>query len=155
MCDLCFGDTLIAESCRSQDIEWTGVDVNGYFCRRASRQGFRAIEGEIFSVELPKADVYLMAGSLYHFHDRLGPLLDRILERTDRFLLSEPIRNMSSSGGLLGRFAKSSADPGTGDAPFRYCESSLPEALRVEQERMGFQMRIVSTKRDMLLEITR
>jgi hypothetical protein len=155
VCDLCFGDTLIAETCRSRDIEWTGIDVNRYFCDRASQRGHRAIEGELFSVDLPKADVYVMAGSLYHFHDRLGPLLDRILARTDRFLLSEPIRNLSSSGGLLARFAKRSADPGTGDAPFRYCESSLQEALRSEQERIGFQMRIVSKKRDMLLEITR
>src|SRR6186997_1587632 len=68
VCDLCFGDTVIAEWCRSRGIEWTGVDLNPHFCSRARRKGFRVLEGDLLTLDLPAADVFVMAGSLYHFH---------------------------------------------------------------------------------------
>lgn len=153
ICEPCFGDTLIADWCRRHDIRWTGVDVNPRFCARARRQGHEVLEGDLLGVDLPVADVYVMAGSLYHFHDRLPALFDAVFGHTDRFLLSEPIRNLSSRSGALGWLARRGADPGAGDARFRFDPESLPRALRSEAERLGLTVRIVSRDRDLLAEI--
>lgn len=155
VCDLCFGDTFIAEWCRARGISWIGIDLNHPFCERARKRGFETIEGDLLALELPNADVFVMAGSLYHFHDRLSVLFDKILGHTDRFILSEPIRNLSSQGGVLGWLAKRSANPGSGHAEFRYCEQSLLDALRQQQNRKGFSYRVVSIDRDILIEINR
>lgn len=154
VCDLCFGDTFIAEWCRARGISWIGIDHNHHFCERARKRGFGVIESDLFGLEFPDADVFVMAGSLYHFHDRLPLLFKRILAHTDRFILSEPIRNLSQLG-VLRWWAKRSAEPGSGDSEFRYNEQSLLEALRQQQNRQGFTYRVVSKDRDILIEINR
>ena len=155
VCEFCFEDTFIADWCRSRGIDWTGVDINSRFCKRAQRKGFNAVEGDVFSVNLEAADVYIMAGSLYHFHNRLSSLFDMILSHTTRFILSEPIQNLSSPRGIVGWLAKRSANPGNGHALFRYNQESLLQAVREEQKRKGFKFQVVSIGRDILLEISR
>jgi hypothetical protein len=155
VCDLCFGDLYVARWCRANRIEWTGVDLNGSFCRRARRAGFSVIEGDALEVDLPEADVYVMAGSLYHFHDRLSDLFDVIFRHTSRFLLSEPVENLSNRGGLIGRSARRSANPGSRPAAFRYDERTLLEALDEQSQRIGLHLRSISKDRDMLIEATR
>ena len=64
----------------------------------------------------PTADVAIMQASLYHFLPDAGAIVDRMLAAArQRVIVSEPIRNLASSGlpliGLLGRRA---ADPGAG-----------------------------------------
>src|SRR5215471_7097890 len=88
VCDLCFGDLVIAEWCRFHSIRWVGVDLNHHFCERARKRGFDVLEGDIFSLQLPDADVFVIAGSLYHFQARLGDFFDLVLSHTDRVLLS-------------------------------------------------------------------
>ena len=153
LCDLCFGDTIIAERCRSRGIHWTGIDLNHHFCRRARKQGFNAIGGDLFSLEHTNADVYIMAGSLYHFHTKISSLFDLILSHTNRFILSEPIQNLSSMDGMFGWWAKHTANPGSGNTLFRYNKQTLLETLRNEQKRKGFEFRVVSINRDILVEI--
>jgi hypothetical protein len=155
VCDVCFGDVYIAQWCSEHGVEWTGIDLNRNFCRNARRQGFNAIEGDIFSIDLPAADVYVMAGSLYHFHTSLARVFDMVLERTSRFIISEPVRNLSTSGGIIGWWAARSADPGTGDVAFRFNEKSLRDSVERQRERIGFTYRVISVDRDMLLEIVR
>ena len=155
VCDLCFGDTFIANWCRLHGIRWTGVDLNPRFCRYARRCGLNVLEGDLFDVDLPSADAFVMAGSLYHFHDQLDALFDAILQRTPRLILSEPIQNLSSQGGLVGWWAGRSANPGTGEVAFRYNEQSLLASLESQQQRLGFSFRIVSVGRDILIEIQR
>jgi len=155
VCELCFGDTFVAHWCRSRDIQWTGIDLNQGLCRRAAKLGFRVIEGDVLSLNLPTADVFVMAGSLYHFHTNLSPFMDSILSRTSRLILSEPVKNLSSAPGLIGWWAKRSANPGTGHASFRYNKESLLAAIAEQQERKGFHYRVVSSDRDLLLEIQR
>lgn len=82
VCELCFGDTIIADWCRANGIRWTGVDLNPHFCANARKRGHRVIAGDLFSANLPSADVFLMVGSLYHFHGRLSQLFDKIWCRT-------------------------------------------------------------------------
>lgn len=153
VCEPCFGDTAIAEWCTARGIQWTGIDCNHHFCQRARKHGFNAIESDLFALEMSDADLFIMAGSLYQFHDRLSLLFDLILSHTGRFILSEPIRNLSSRQGLIGWWAKRSANPGSGHAPFRYNEQSLLDALQGQKRRKGFNFRVVSSNRDMLIEI--
>lgn len=155
VCDLCFGDTMIADWCRAHLIRWTGVDLNPYFCARARRRGHHVIVGDLFSVGLPSADVFVMAGSLYHFHDRLSGLFDLVWRRTRRLILSEPVRNLSSQRGVIGWWARRSADPGDGHRTFRYGEHTLLEALGQQQARHGFTFQVVSVGRDMLVILDR
>ena len=153
VCELCFGDTLLADGCRARGITWIGLDVNHGFCERARRQGHDAREGDLRVLEFPPADVYVMAGSLYHFHQDLGWLLARVLASSRRFVLSEPVRNLSSTAGVLGKWAARSANPGTGDAGFRYDEQTLLHALREQRARLGFQLEVVSRHRDIIVEM--
>ncbi len=155
VCELCFGDTVVAEWCRTNGIRWTGIDINHGFCRRARRHGFDVIEGDVLAVDLTQADVFLMAGSLYHFPSRLSELFDVIFRHTDRFILSEPVHNMSSRTGLVGWCAKRAGNAGTGDRGFRFDPTSLTEALERQQRRKGLELRVVSVNRDMLVEMTR
>lgn len=155
VCELCFGDTWIARWCRDRDIAWTGFDLNRHFVERASRLGFDVRLGDIMTTTLPAADVYVMAGSLYHFHDCLPGLLERILGRTSRFVLSEPVRNLSSGPGLVGWLARRAANPGDGPAPFRYTATSLPEALARCRDELGYRIVVVSQDRDLLAVLTR
>jgi hypothetical protein len=153
VCELCFGDTFIAEACRDRCIRWTGVDVNPSFCDRARRLGFPVIEGDLMSVDLPNADVYLMVSALYHFHDDAPDLFDAIFRRTRRLIVFEPVRNLSSSRGLLGGVARTATDPGTGPVSFRYDESSLLELAHDLERRRGLAFDAVPSGRDLLVDL--
>jgi hypothetical protein len=155
VCDLCFGDTVIADWCAAHEVRWTGVDINPHFCARARRRGYRVIEGDLLSVDLPASDAFVMAGSLYHFHGRLPALFDAVWQRSGRWILSEPVRNLSSGGGVVGRWARRSANPGDRHAAFRFNEETLLEMLRDQQRRHGFACRVVSIDRDMLVVMER
>lgn len=155
VCDLCFGDTVVADWCRDHGIAWTGVDLNPVFCATAVQRGHHALQGSLFAVDLPAADVYIMSGSLYHFHDRLPELFDRIWAKTTRLVVSEPVRNLSSQPGLIGWWARRSANAGDGHAEFRFTEATLLDALRREQERHPLHYRVVSVARDALIDVRR
>jgi hypothetical protein len=155
VCDLCFGDTLVAEWCRTHSVAWTGIDLNSTFCARARRAGFNVVEGNLLALDLPDADVFVMAGSLYHFHDHLAELLEMVWRHTSRLVVSEPIRNLSSSGGVIGWGARRSANPGDGHARFRYDERTLRRALAEVQGRQNFTVRTISVDRDILLVLQR
>lgn len=153
VCELCFGDTLIASWCHRHNILWTGIDVNRRFCAHARKQGFNVIEGDIMSLEFPQADLYIVAGSLYHFHAQIELFFDRISQKTDRLILSEPIYNISSSNSIIGRIARKLANPGTGPAAFRFDEDSLLDVLKSGQRCRKFTFSIISTGRDLVAEI--
>ena len=155
VCELCFGDTLVAEWCRSRGIKWTGVDLNPRFCARARAQGFDVIEGDLLALSPPRADVFIMVGSLYHFHERLSELFDLVWSRTGTVVLSEPVRNLSSQPGPIGWWARRSANPGNREAGFRYTEDSLREALDAQRKRHTFDIRPISVQRDMLMLLHR
>jgi hypothetical protein len=155
VCELCFGDLYVARWCRARGLDWIGVDVNRGFCRRARRAGFRVIEGDVLEVDLPEADVYVMAGSLYHFHDRLDDLFDAVFRRTSQFVLSEPVRNLADLGGPIGRLARESANPGSKPAPVRYDKQTLLEAFYEQKRRVGLHVRPMFKGRDMLIQATK
>lgn len=149
VCELCFGDVRIAEHCRERGMEWTGVDLNPAFCESARRAGFRVIEGDLLQADTPAADAYVMIGSLYHFHDRLPELVEKVFQRTDRWIISEPVRNLSQRDDLLGRIARKSANPGDRQAAFRFDERTLRRAL----EDLGLRVDEHARNRDMVVEV--
>jgi len=155
ICELCFGDTWIARWCRDRGLTWSGYEVNPYFGGRALRLGFDARVGDVLAADLPAADVYVMAGSLYHFHEDSIGLLRRMWARTDQIILSEPIENLSSRPGVVGWLARRAAKPGTRPAPFRYTFDSMMAMLERGRAELGFQFTVASRDRDLVVVLTR
>lgn len=152
--ELCFGDIYIADFCRKTGRTWTGYDLNGGFVKYARSKGFEAREADISQLkELPKCDVCLMAGSLYHFSGALPALFKKIGRSSKRFILSEPVKNLTNAGGFLHWISNLLTNAGKGTENFRYNEKSLIKALEMERKASGFKYRIIPKGRDMLAEI--
>ncbi len=94
-----------------------------------------------------------LAGSLYHFHQKIDLLFDRISRKTNRLILSKPVINLSSSNIIVGRIARKLANPGTGPTAFRFNEKSLIDTLKHEQARTQCGFRVISRGRDLVVEI--
>lgn len=130
--ELCFGDIYIADHCKRIGLEWEGIDLNEKFVKFAKRQGYAAHLNDLIAMdELPKADVCIMAGSLYHFHpDYTFKILKKMFDAANRVIISEPVENLSSRKGILGILAKRAASVGKGHEEFRFDLSSLLLALK-------------------------
>jgi hypothetical protein len=153
--ELCFGDIFIAEHCRSKNIQWTGIDVNENFTGYAKRKNFNATCSDLLSFsELPKADICVIVGSLYHFHKDVDALLSRMLEASDTIIISEPVKNLSDRDNLAGRIAKRSANAGKGNEQFRYNEITLKQMLEEQAKKLNFNFKVVdSYKKDSIIAI--
>ena len=128
--ELCFGDIYLAKWCYKNKVNWEGIDINDNFVRFALNQGFsaRCINLRGFP-KLRKSSVIIIMGSLYHFEDILPMLIDYIMQSCNRFIISEPIKNLSSNPGLLGWIARKSANAGQGDEVFRFSELTLIDKI--------------------------
>ncbi len=154
--DLCFGDILLATYCKKHTIIWTGYDINDQFVRYAFRHGFNAKQINLLKQEhFEKADVCLMSGSLYHFHHDLETILKKMLDASPKLIISEPIQNISSSSGIIGYLAQYMTNAGKGKETFRFNEKSFVTMLEHYKCIIGFEYRIVSVKKDILVEIKR
>jgi hypothetical protein len=152
--ELCFGDIKIAEYCKTQGKGWTGFDINKEFIHFAQQKGFHASYRDIStSPEFPKADLCIMVGSLYHFHEEVDDLFEKIFSSCDRLLLSEPITNLSSNKGLLGFIARKSANAGKGKEQFRYNKASFLNILDELCMRKNLIYKVLEIKRDILVSI--
>jgi hypothetical protein len=65
------------------------------------------------------------------------------------------VRNLSSRRDIVGRVARRVANPGGYRASFRYTETSLADGIRAEQQRLGFESRVVSVDRDLVVVMDR
>lgn len=128
--ELCFGDLVTASYCRKKGIEWKGYDINPEFVRNAKEKLFNAELADILLLEkFPVSDTVIISGSLYHFHNKLSELISKMLYSAPFVIISEPVINLSSAKGIIGKLAGSSADVnGTGHS-FRYTRRSLIYAL--------------------------
>ena len=128
--ELCSGDIYIAKWAHSVGLGYIGFDVNYRFVRYAVKRGFDVRLVDLNKVkQFPDASIAVMMGSLYHFHYNLKDFVDRVMASVKRFIISEPIRNLSQTAGILGWIAQRSANVGKGNESFRCDESGLIEAL--------------------------
>jgi hypothetical protein len=149
--ELCFGDTILAEICRSQNRAWTGLDINDAFVLRAVALGFDATHMDIArAAALPAAQVCVMIGSLYHFHDDLMGIVRKMHTAAPRIIISEPVHNLSSKRNFLGASARRSANAGKGHETFRFDADSLREMLTPVAQALQLRLSFHDNGRDMI-----
>lgn len=148
--ELCFGDTYIARYCRKNNIQWKGYDLNENFVAHAKKLGYNAYKDDITKFdEFEKCDTYIMIGSLYHFKDAGIELLRKMIKASKQVIVSEPIKNLSSTKGIIGFIAKRSANAGKGQETFRYNETSFIKLM----DELNIEYKILSKDKDILIEI--
>jgi SAM-dependent methyltransferase len=131
--ELCCGPgTLYLRHLRDRTSHYIGLDVNEGFVERLRRNGVDARRVDLSSDRepLPAADVAILQASLYHFLPRPEQVIERMLAAArQRVIVSEPVRNLASSGiPVIGAVGRRAADPGTGAHAQRFNEQTL-EAL--------------------------
>lgn len=152
--ELCFGDIYIAEYCKNSGRQWTGYDINETFVTHALNRGHHAVKADLLSLEkLPAADVLIFAGSLYHFNADLTHIWELMRSCSAKFILSEPIKNITSSNNFIGKIGARASTVGKGAEDFRYRRNSLLEMLNRFQQTYSFTYEIVSEKKDILIII--
>lgn len=153
--ELCFGDVYIADHCLATSRQWVGLDINDSFVSGAVRKGYDAMQADLVTCDsFPQSDVCIIAGSLYHFNDTIYELFAKMLDSAKhKILISEPVSNLSSRPGIIGRIAKKSANAGRRNEKFRFSEDTLIETMERMKAEFGFHYEIISKKRDMLIEI--
>jgi len=153
--ELCFGDIYIAGECRRKEIRWTGIDINSAFVKFAGKKSYHAIHRDISIMDdLPPADVCIMSGSLYHFHFDLENIILKMLHSAPVVILSEPVINLSSGNGWIGKLSRRFTNAGKGHENFRFDEKILLETLEQYKLRLDFTYRTISVKKDMLIIIS-
>ena len=129
--ELCFGDIYVAKWCKANGIDYTGFDINKHFINNAKRQGYCVEFMNLRNASLiPYSDVVVMMGSLYHFHDILNELINKIMESSPSLIISEPVSNLAQRKGILGYIARKTTRVGNNDEAFRFNENSLSEVLK-------------------------
>jgi len=153
--ELCFGDIYIADWCKQSGRRWVGYDINSSFIDFAVNHGYDARFANLDSVEdLPASDVCVIIGSLYHFANKLEKLVSLMLRYSPKIIISEPVINLSSQGGIIGALARRSANAGFGDVPYRYNKQSLLASMDDLSKKLGFKYRVVAElERDIILVI--
>ncbi len=152
--ELCFGDCAFARKCRGSGRGWVGLDLCEHFVERACALGFDARQADLARfTDLPRCDVCVMMGSLYHFHACLPELFSCVKAASARFLISEPVRNWAHGNRLQRYLSRKGTRAGEKEVPFRFDAASLVAALEILSRRIGFDYRVVSVARDMVVEV--
>ena len=152
---LCFGDTVLAKYCRDNHKNWIGIDSNENFVSSARRQGFDAHQKELTELHaLPKSDVCIMIGSLYHFWDNINAIMKLMLNSSKRVIISEPIVNFSNGRGPVGSIARKLTAMKGSSSGFRYNENTLLAALDGLKNELNFKYYITGRDhRNICLEL--
>ncbi len=153
--ELCFGDIYIAKWCKEHGVDYIGFDINPHFISVASQKGYCVNLVDLRdSPPIPIGDVTIMMGSLYHFHDILEELINKIMESCPRFIISEPIKNWASRNDIFGYIARKSANSGHGEEVFRFNEKSLIEKLeKISNGRWNISYRLIG--KEIIVDIRR
>lgn len=153
--ELCFGDIYVAKWCKANGIDYTGFDINQHFINNSKRKGYCVEFMDLRNASLiPYSDVVVMMGALYHFHDIIDELINNIMKSSPRFIILEPVINLSSRRDFLGYLARKSANVGHGDELFRFNENSLRQRLN-EISNGKWQISFKVIGKDMIVDILR
>ncbi len=155
--EVCFGDTIIAEHCKKNGILWTGIDINEIFVKYAVKKGFNAEQLDLEQInDLPKADTFIISGSLYHFQNDQESLFKKMLDCAPQMIISEPVINLSNNKGIIGKLAKASASVNGKTQAFRYTEKTLLETIEQLSKKLKFKYRVESLfDKDLIIVITK
>lgn len=138
--ELCCGPgTLYKRHLAGRVGRYVGLDVNTGFVDQLIREGVEARVVDLSDNRpLPEADVVIMQASLYHFLPDARQVLERMLQAAaDRVVISEPVRNLSTSAiPGLARVGRGAADPGVGGHGDRFTEATLDELMDGYRERI-------------------
>jgi hypothetical protein len=152
--ELCFGDIFIAAYCKKMGKTWIGYDMNTSFVAHAVSKGFQAHTADLVSVKsLPSADVCILAGSLYHFHDSMDQIFSLMMACAPKIIISEPVKNFTSQQGLIGKIAAFLSNAGKGSEFFRYSHDSFIQNLDYYKKKYKFKYEILSEGKDLLIKI--
>lgn len=152
--ELCFGDTYIANWCKESNIEWIGYDINPNFINFAKLRGFEAYYFDLLDFkDMSECNTAVMIGSFYHFHKHAEATVEHIMKFTDRFILSEPIKNLSSSKGFVGYLAKRVTKSGRGNEKFRYNYETLKNTLKSTKLEQYKIKELLRSDREVIFEI--
>jgi SAM-dependent methyltransferase len=137
--ELCCGPgTLYVRYLRGRTSGYVGIDVNSGFVERLRARGVDARRLDLAAGRdpLPGADAVILQASLYHFLPHPDRIIDRMLAAArDRVIVSEPVRNLASSGNpLIARVGRRAADPGVGGHAQRFTEETLAELMERYRE---------------------
>jgi hypothetical protein len=155
--ELCFGDIILAEYCKKNQISWKGIDIHANFVENALKKGFQAEKLNIIDlIEFPKADTCIIAGSLYHFKDDLPDIFRKMLLCAPTIIISEPVINLSERKGIIGKLAKASATINGNEQHFRFNLQTLTETLNTLSKKLEFSYRIAEQlNKDLIIVITK
>lgn len=131
--EACAGDAyLYRHYLQARGIRYRAGELNDTFVAHARARGIDMMRFDLQRDPVPQADVVLLHASLYQFMPEHRQIVDRLLDAARReLILSEPVRNLSSSRWALVRWiAKRSADPGSGHKAQRFDEQSLDEFVQ-------------------------
>lgn len=155
--ELCFGDTILASECRRKNMKWKGYDVNKRFVDRANKKGFDAVCADVSVTEITDvSDECVMMGSLYHFGSDPGAVILKMLEISDRVIISEPVKNLSNPDKVTGRIFARLTSAGKGPESFRFTETGLISLLGELKKKHNFTFEIAGHfRKDLVLIIQR
>lgn len=154
--EICFGDTCIASHCLKTGRNWQGLDINAAFVASAQAKGLNAQHCDITKIDkLPASDVCIMGGSMYHFHSSVENILSLMLNSAPVVIISEPVKNLSSMKGPVGKIAALASNAGKGAEHFRYNRLTFTDMLEKLSKKLFFTSEIISEGRDLLVKITR
>ena len=152
--ELCFGDIFIAEWCKQNKVNWLGFDMNDEFVNFALKKGFNAISMNIrLASKFPKADTFVISGSLYHFNDILDEFLLKIMNSCSRLIISEPVNTLTNRSGVIGKIAGQSANAGSGPEDFRFDKEKLINLLNELCHDRWILNEINAKNKDIILDI--
>ena len=153
--ELCFGDVRLAEFCKKAGYRWKGLDINSNFVNKAQEMGFDAEQVDLAVAKgLPKADMCIMMGSLYHFSLATGDILNKMFKVSTQVVFSEPIFNLSCHPGPVGFLARRAASVGKGQESFRYNKASFMAMLSTHSDRYGFEVAEVNHQgKDLIVKL--
>jgi SAM-dependent methyltransferase len=97
--DVCAGDAyLYRKYLRARSVTYTGLDLSPHMVRQARRWGVQVKEFNLWTDELPSAEIVILQASLYQFTPYAAEIVRKLLAAARRkLILAEPVVNLSSS----------------------------------------------------------
>jgi hypothetical protein len=116
-------------------VDYLGVDFNGTFISSLRRRHVPCVKMSVLDGDPIETEYSLMMGSLYQFIPGHKTLVDRILQRTARFIIAEPVKNYAGSRHwMIRQLAHVLNDPGDGVKRCRFSPASFREFLMKNYE---------------------